>query len=34
MTETNFIRAVNIQEWFEFDAVLPIIIGNTHDGDN
>jgi len=28
ITETNFIRANNIREWFEFNHALPEIIGN------
>ena len=30
LTETNFIRA-DIIQWFEGDAVLPIIVGNIYE---
>jgi len=31
ITETNFIRAANIIEWFESDFPFPVIIGNEYD---
>ena len=31
LTETNFIRALNIMEWFESDFPYPEIIGNCFD---
>lgn len=31
ITETNFIRATNIMEWFESDFPNPVVIGNIHD---